>query len=60
MAKVIASKKDPSKWGIKLRLENDVIITDQTGVSKNIDKEGVIPIIKNLKIQFKDILATIE
>lgn len=60
MAKVIASKKDPSRWGLKLRLDDDVTVIDQTGVSKVIDKDGVIPLIKNLKIIFKDIEAIIE
>ena len=60
MAKVIASKNDPSRWGLKLRLDSDVVVIDQTGSSKTIDKDGVIPLIKNLKICFKDIDAIIE
>lgn len=60
MAKVIASKNDPSRWGLKLRLDSDVVVIDQTGNSKTIDKDGVIPLIKNLKICFKDIDAIIE
>ena len=60
MGKVIVSKKDPSRWGIKLRLDNGVEIMDSTGSIKSIEKDGVIPIIKNLKIKFAEIVAIIE
>ena len=52
VAMVVRSKSNPSIWGIKLRLDNDVEVKDTSGNIKSIAKDGVIPIINNLKIKF--------
>ena len=54
IGKVIQNKNNPSLWGIKLRLNNDVLIRDKTGVEKAVSKDGVIPILSYLKIKFND------
>ena len=55
IGKVIVNKNNPSLWGIKLRVNNDVLIKDKSGKEKTIDKEGVIPLISGLKIKFNDL-----
>ena len=61
IAKVIQNKNNPSLWGIQLRLDNDVYIKDKDGKEKIIKKDGVIPIISNLKIKFtKDSITEIK
>lgn len=52
VGKVVANKKNPALWGIKLALDENVEITDSSANTKVIDKDGVIPIIRNLKIKF--------
>lgn len=54
VAKVIQNKNNPSVWGIKLHLENEILIKDVNGNEKVIAADGVIPIINNLKIKFND------
>ncbi len=54
VAKVIQNKNNPSIWGIKLNLDNDVLIKDVAGNEKTILRNGVIPIVNNLKIKFND------
>ena len=54
MGKVVVNKNNPSLWGIKLALENDVEIKDCKGNEKVVAKDGVIPIVRNLKIRFKE------
>jgi hypothetical protein len=54
MGKVVASKKNPGLWGIKLALDSDVEIKDASGKVKTVEANGVIPIIRNLKIKFND------
>ena len=54
IGKVVINKNNPSLWGIKLQLDNDILIKDKEGNEKTISKDGVIPIINNLKIKFKD------
>ena len=51
---IIQSKNNPQIWGIKLELDEDVLIKDANGVEKTISKDGVIPIISNLKIKFNE------
>ena len=51
---VVANKKNPSVWGIKLALNNNVEIKDSAGNVKVIAQDGVIPIVKNLKIKFNE------
>ncbi|MCR5456944.1 MAG: hypothetical protein K6F14_02585 [Clostridiales bacterium] len=54
VAKVIQNKNKPNIWGIQLKLDNDVLIKDSLNNEKSIDKDGVIPIVNNLKIKFKE------
>ena len=51
---VIKNKNNPSLFGIKLNIDHDVLIKDAKGNEMAIDKNGVIPIIKGLKIKFSD------
>ena len=51
---VVANKKNPSVWGIKLANYNDVLIKDADGNERTVAKDGVIPIVKNLKIKFNE------
>ncbi len=51
---VVANKKDSSLWGIKLNLTADVEIKDINGTIKVIKRDGIIPIIRNLKIKFNE------
>lgn len=51
---VVANKKNPSVWGIKLANQNDVLIKDADGNERTVAKDGVIPIVKNLKIKFNE------
>lgn len=54
VGKVVVNKNNPSLWGIKLALENDIEIKDCEGNEKVVAKDGVIPIVRNLKIRFKE------
>ena len=51
---VVSNKNNPSLWGIKLALLNEVEIKDSEGNVKTISGTGVIPIVKNLKIKFNE------
>lgn len=51
---VVANKKNPSLWGIKIALDNDVHIQDAFGKEKTIAKDGVLPIVHGLKIKFDE------
>ncbi|MCR4911300.1 MAG: hypothetical protein K5925_02090 [Bacilli bacterium] len=54
VGKVIVNKNNPGLWGIKLQLNNDILIKDKSGKEKTITKDGVIPIVNELKIKFSD------
>ena len=54
IGKVIINKSNPSLWGIKLNLDNDVLIKDAQGKERVVAKDGVIPIVNHLKIKFND------
>lgn len=54
VGKVVVNKNNSSLWGIKLALENDVEIKDCEGNEKVVANDGVIPIVRNLKIRFKE------
>lgn len=54
IGKVVANKNNPAIWGIKLILDNDIMIKDAEGNEKIIQGNGVIPIVRNLKIKFKE------
>ncbi|MGN0796473.1 MAG: hypothetical protein ACI4MT_05930, partial [Christensenellales bacterium] len=51
---VVANKNNPSLWGIKLALNSTVEIKDADGNVKQIVGNGVIPIVRNLKIKFNE------
>lgn len=51
---VITNKNNPSLWGIRINLEEDVKIVDSYNNEKIIKKDGVIPIIKKLTIYFDE------
>lgn len=51
---IIQNKNNPNLWGIRLNLDNSVEIKDSVGNVKIVEKNGVIPIIQNLKIKFND------
>ena len=52
--KVVVNKNNPSLWGIKLNLNNPILVKDSGGKEKSIDGHGVIPIINKLKVKFTD------
>ena len=52
VGKVVTNKNNPSLWGIKLALNENVEIEDAEGNKKTIAGEGVVPIIRNLTIKF--------
>jgi DNA-binding helix-hairpin-helix protein with protein kinase domain len=54
VGRVIASKKNPGLWGIKLALDGDIEIKDAAGNVKTVAADGVIPIVRNLKIKFNE------
>ena len=54
IGKVVANKSNPSIWGIKLATSEDVEIKDSNGNIKMIPRDGVIPIVRNLKIKFNE------
>lgn len=61
IGKVIVNKNNPNLWGIKLALDHEILIKDAAGVEKVIAGNGVIPIIKDLTIQFsKDVTGQIN
>ena len=51
---VITNKNNPSLWGIKLNLGEGVEIEDGFGNVRKVAGNGVIPIVRNLKIIFND------
>ena len=52
IGRVIANKKNPSLWGIKLELEGECEIADSALNTKTVPAGGVIPILRGLKIKF--------
>lgn len=54
VGKVVVNKNNPSLWGIKLALDNAVEIKDTSGNVKIIAGDGVVPIIRKLKIKFDE------
>ena len=54
---VVPSKTDPSLWGIKLSLEDDVQVKDIYGNERTIKSDGIIPIINGLKIKFNNTIC---
>ena len=54
VGEIIANKKNPALWGIRVNAGNDILIKDSSGNTKTIASGGVIPIIKGLKIKFNE------
>ena len=52
VAEVIRNKNNPSLWGIRLELSAPVAVKDSHGAIRTVAADGVIPLIKDLKIQF--------
>lgn len=56
VGEVIRNPKDPNKWGIRNLSGMPWTITTASGEIKNIDHNGVVPVIAGLKIRFtKDV-----
>lgn len=53
VGEVIRNKHNPALWGLRLHL-GDVLIKDVGGAEKTVPDGGVVPIVKGLKIQFKE------
>jgi DNA-binding helix-hairpin-helix protein with protein kinase domain len=53
VGEIVSNKLNPKLWGIKNLSGTDWSITDDAGVRKIIPHQGVVPIIKNLQIEFK-------
>jgi hypothetical protein len=51
---VIANKKNPALWGLRVQVGGDILIKDANGNEKTIAAGGVIPIVKGLKIKFNE------
>lgn len=54
VGRILASKSNPKRWGIFVEHDNPITIADSVGTVKTIDKGGVIPIVKNLSINFDE------
>jgi len=59
-AYVVRNKNNPSLWGIKLNLNNEILIKDNVGVEKKISGNGIIPIVKGLKIKIGAVISEIR
>lgn len=57
VGRVIRNKKNPTLWGIKLALGNAVEVENASGDKRTIAADGVIPIVRNLKIRFGNSLV---
>ena len=54
VATVITGRKNAAVWGIKLECGRSAKLTDAKGNEKDISVNGVVPILRNLKIEFSD------
>ena len=54
VGEVIANKNNPSLWGIRFNLTDNILIKDINGNVKEVNGNGVVPIVNNLKIKFSD------
>jgi hypothetical protein len=54
VGEVIANKKNPSLWGLRITVGGDIFIKDANGTEKTVAAGGVIPIIQGLKIKFNE------
>lgn len=51
---VIQNKNNPAIWGIKMNVDGKIQLKDSKGNVKEINGNGVIPIIKDLKLRFEN------
>ena len=51
---MIANKKNPALWGLRVRVGSDTLIKDANGNERTVAAGGVIPIVKGLKIKFNE------
>ena len=51
---VIRNKLNPSLWGIRFNLDKNIQIKDKDGNVKEINGNGVVPVVNNLKIKFDE------
>lgn len=51
---VTADKKNPSLWGLRVKVGGDILIKDEGGNEKTVATGGMIPTVKGLKIKFND------
>lgn len=54
VGEVITAKNNAGVWGIRIDISKDIQIKDSAGNIKIIKANGVIPILRNLQIQFDD------
>jgi hypothetical protein len=54
VGEVIANKKNPALWGLRVKIGENILIKDANGNEKTIAAGGVIPIVKGLKIKFNE------
>ena len=54
VGEVIRNKKNPSLWGLRVKVGGDIQIKDANGTEKTVPAGGVIPIVKGLKIKFNN------
>lgn len=54
VGEVIANKKNPALWGLRVKVGGDILIKDVSGNERTIAAGGVIPIVKGLKIKFNE------
>ena len=52
--KVVVNKNNPALWGIKLNLDEEIEIKDNSNNVKTINKDGIIPLVQDLKIKFNE------
>ena len=53
IGKVIANKNNPGLWGIRVG-QGGITIEDSKGTTKEIASGGIIPIVRNLTINFNE------
>jgi hypothetical protein len=54
VGEVIANKKNPALWGLRIKVGSDILIKDANGNERTVATGGVIPIVKGLKIKFNE------
>ena len=54
VGEVIANKKNPALWGMRVKVGGDILIKDANGNERTVAAGGVIPVVKGLKIKFNN------